>query len=222
MTNRMNCQTAQEQMQELLDQRWSKPIPGELQEHLSDCQPCQSWQTLFQLEAVPRHNQETVPVDFASQVVQRYSREQRRNQWFRNTSFLAIAASLLAAVMVWFLPTQPNQLARNIKADESPRDISYQLLNAVRKDYVAIQSQISSIPTPSLTIPSTISTAWEFRDLDDPLAIGMPAFRTLGTTLQGAVEPYEAPTRAVFQKVKSLIDDPDVKKAVETVKRRLI
>ena len=95
------------------------------------------------------------------------------------------------------------------------------LFDDVKKDYVFIQSQLATLQTPSLTIPSTITTALEMPDLDDPLTIGMPAIRTLGTTLQGAIEPYEAPARAAYQKVKTLIDDPNLKKLVETVRRRM-
>lgn len=221
MTNRINCQTAQEQLQELLDQRWAEPISHELQEHLSDCPPCQGMHAIFRTLGLPGQQHHTVPTNFAPNVVARYSREQRRGRWFRTSSFLAVAAALFAAVTLWVINTQLNHVARTIKPNEQSQDVPARLFDAMRKDYVAIQSQFSSFSTPNLTIPDTLTSAWELPDLDDPLAIGLPAMRTIGATFQGAVEPYEAPARAVLQKVKDWIDDPELKKVVEKVKRRL-
>ena len=62
--------------------------------------------------------------------------------------------------------------------------------------------------------------SWDMEDMNDPLAISMPALRTIGSTLQGAIEPYEAPARETMKRVQSLIDEPEVRKWVDNVKRR--
>ena len=212
----MNCQTAHDQLQELLDRRWNGPMPTELQKHLTECQACQSWQTLFHMQP-PSSSVELSP-DFAQRVVSRYTREQRRYRWIRTSSILALAASVMVAAFVWLsLP------AHQMPVNDNPSPLvaqekSRQLYQNMKQEWSDLQARVSQLPTPNITIPAVFR--WDMEDMNDPLAISMPALRTIGSTLQGAIEPYEAPARETMKRVKSLIDEPEVKKWVDNVKRR--
>jgi len=96
---------------------------------------------------------------------------------------------------------------------------SRRLYQNVKQEWSDLQARVSQLPAPSFTIPTTF-TQWDMEDVNDPLAIGMPTLRTIGSTFQGAIEPYEAPARETMKRVKSLIDEPEVKKWVDNVKRR--
>lgn len=215
----MKCQTAHDQLQELLDRHDNRPMPAELQDHLTSCQACQSWLTLFHIQ--PASATFDLSPDFAQRVVSRYTREQRRYRWIRNSSILAIAASLLVATFVWFSLPIPHTPARTNSGYEVAQEKSRQLYQNVKQEWSDLQARVSQLPAPSFTIPATF-TQWDMEDINDPLAISMPALRTIGSTLQGAIEPYEAPARATMKRVKALIDEPEVRKWVDDIKRRVM
>lgn len=219
MNKPMDCQTAQEQLQDLLDQRWTGTLPEPLREHLSVCSPCQTWQVLFSNASSSGIN---VPAGFSNRVLARYTRDQRRQRWFRVTSYLAMAASLLIAVLTWIITRPANNTTQPLRHQELAMGKSRELFETMRQDYFDIQTRVvSQFPTPSFPdIPNSLRTAMEFPDLDDPFSIGTPAIRNISTTFQGAIEPYEAPARAAYGKVKSMIEAPEVKKLVEKVKQR--
>lgn len=213
----MNCQSVQEQMQQLLDSRSTAPIPVELQGHLNECTQCQLWQALF--HAHPVSISSILPAEFATKTLYRYSREQRRHRWFRNSSLLALAAAMLVAVLTWAILNQPQTDKVRNNAEQAQLD-PQKVINDLRQDYIQIKGFSERVATLNVSFPSSLPS-WELRDFDDPLTMGMPAIRTIGTTLQGAVEPYGAPAKAAIQKVKSLVDDPEVKKWVDNVRKRL-
>jgi hypothetical protein len=216
MTKPMNCQTAHQQLQELLDRRWNGPMPSELQEHLTECQVCHNWQTLFHLQ--PRSPIVELSSDFSQRVVSRYTREQRRYRWIRTSSILALAASVVIAAFVW-LSLPAHQPRGRAISSEVAQEKSRRLYQNVILEWSDLQARVSQLPAPSFTIPAAFRD-WEMEDVNDPLAISMPALRTIGSTLQGAIEPYEAPARETMKRVQSLIDEPEVKKWVDNVKRR--
>ena len=213
----MNCQTAHDQLQELLDRRWNGPMPTELQKHLTECQACQSWQTLFHMQ--PGSSSVELSPDFAQRVVSRYTREQRRYRWIRTSSILALAASVMAAIFVWLSLPAHQPPGRTISSYEVAQEKSRQLYQNVKQEWSDLQARVAQLPAPSFTIPATFKQ-WDMEDVNDPLAISMPALRTIGSTLQGAIEPYEAPARETMKRMQSLIDEPEVKKWVDNVKRR--
>lgn len=219
MTNPMNCQTAHIRLQELLDRRWNSPLPAELQEHLSECQACQSWQTLFHL--MPAKATVELSADFAQRVISRYTQEQRRYRWIRTSSILAMAASVIVATFLWLSWPAQQPLGSTISSIEVAQEKSRRLYQNVKQEWSDLQARVSQLPAPSFTIPAALRE-WEMEDVNDPLAISMPALRTIGSTLQGAIEPYEAPARETMKRVKSLIDEPEVKKWVDNVKRRVM
>ncbi len=217
MTKPMNCQTAHDQLQELLDHRCNGPMPTELQDHLSECQACQSWQTLFHLQ--PGSATVELSADFTQRVVSRFAREQRRYRWIRTSSIFAMAASVMVATFVWLSLPAHQPPGRPISSYEVAQEKSRRLYQNVKQEWSDLQARVSQLPAPSFTIPATFSH-WDLEDVNDPLAISMPALRTIGSTLQGAIEPYKAPARETMKRVQSLIDEPEVRKWVDNVKRR--
>jgi hypothetical protein len=221
MTKPMNCQTAHEQLQELLDSRSDGPMPNDLQAHLAECQACQSWQALFHIHSASTTPNIELPADFGKQVLARYSREQRRIRWIGTSSLLAIAASLLVAGMVWLSLPQPHQPNRAVTGHELVQEKSLKLYEDAKQGWGELQARVSQLPAPSFSLPTTF-TEWDMQDVNDPLAVSMPALRTVGITLQGAIEPYQAPARETMKRVKALIEEPEVKKWVDNVKKRVM
>lgn len=206
---KMNCQAAQDRFQELLDERRGEPLPLDVQEHLSECAPCQSWRVL--LLSKPAPFKETVPNQFAERVLQRHQWERRKSRWLRGGSLLALAASLLFAVGVWYVMTPPkNEISQINHPADTAQQRSQKLIHEVRVQFASLQSRASSLQAPSIAIPETI-IGWELPTAD-PRDYSMPALRTISNSLQGAIEPLEAPAKAAYSKVKSVIDDPELRK----------
>lgn len=217
MTNMMPCQTAQEQLQQLLDDRCLQEMPRELQSHLAECAACAPWQALFPTTSAQPTLVE-LPANFAQRVVQRHTQEQRRQRWFRSSSWLAIAASLVMAGVVWVLlpPVTP---AKTVAAGETTQERSIKLYQNLKNDLDSIQARVAQLSPPRFEVPTTL-TQWELEDTIDPVAISMPALRTIGSTVQSAFEPYEAPARETMKKVRAWIDDPELKRFMDNVKKR--
>ena len=144
MTKPMNCQTAHEQLQELLDRRWNGPMPTELHEHLGECQACQSWQSLFRLQSGSA-NVELSP-DFAQRVVSRYTRDQRRYRWMRTSSLLALAASVVVAIFVW-LTLQAHQMPVNDNSSQVAQEKSRQLYQNMKQEWSDLQACFTTTDT---------------------------------------------------------------------------
>jgi hypothetical protein len=221
MTKPMNCQLAHEQLQELLDNRSGEMMPNDLQAHLTECQACQNWQALFHIHPAKTRPNVELPADFGKQVLARYSREQRQIRWIRTSSLLAIAASLLMAGFVWFSLLQPPHQVRPVTGYELAQEKSLKLYGNAKQEWGVLQAQVSQFTTPSFSLPTTF-IKWDMKDVNDPLAVSMPALRTVGITLQGAIEPYQAPARETMKRVKALIEEPEVKKWVDNVKKRVM
>lgn len=206
---KMNCQAAQDRFQELLDERRGEPLPLDVQEHLSECAPCQSWRVLLLSKPAPFC--EKVPNHFAERVLQRHQWERRKSRWLRGGSLLALAASLLFAVGVWYVSV-PNkgEMSQVNNASDTAQERSQKLIDDMRMQLASLQSRASSFQAPSIVLPETI-IGWELPPTD-PLDYSMPALRTISNSLQGAIEPLEAPAKAAYSKVKSVIDDPELRK----------
>ncbi|MFT3882204.1 MAG: hypothetical protein QM703_21455 [Gemmatales bacterium] len=221
MTKPMNCQTAHEQLQQLLDNRCDGSLPADLQDHLAECQACQNWQALFHMQPTGISPNLELPADFGKQILARYTREQRRIRWIRTSSLLAIAASLLVAGFVWISLPQPPHQVRPVTGYELAQEESLKLYENAKQRWGELQARVSELPAPSFSLPSTF-TEWDMQDVNDPLAVSMPALRTVGITLQGAIEPYQVPARETMKRVKALIEEPEVKKWVDNVKKRVM
>ncbi|HQR05591.1 MAG TPA: hypothetical protein PLN21_02155 [Gemmatales bacterium] len=221
MTKPMNCQTAHTQLNELLDSRSAGPMTADLQAHLVECQACQSWQALFHMQPTAKSPTFELPADFSKQVLARYSREQRRMRWIRASSLFAIAASLFVAGMVWLTLTQPHQSASAGRSKIPVEEKGRKLLDEISQELDEFQVRVSQLHAPNFSLPRTI-TEWDLQDVNDPLAVSMPALRTVGSSLQGVLEPFETPARNTMNRVKALIDEPEVKKWVDNVKRKVM
>lgn len=221
MTKPLNCLQAQEQLNLLLDNRSIVPMPSELQLHLVECQACQCWQAMFHMQPASSTSNIELPADFTKKVLTRYSHEQRRIRWIRTSSLLAIAASLLVAGMVWLLLPQPPHPVRPVSGYELAQEKSLKLYENAKLGWGQLQARVSQLPSPIFALPSTF-TEWDMQDVNDPLAVSMPALRTVGITLQGAIEPYQAPAKETMKRVKALIEEPEVKKWVDNVKKRVM
>jgi len=104
---------------------------------------------------------------------------------------------------------------------ELAQEKSLKLYENARQEWGVLQAQVSQLSTPSFSLPSTF-TEWDMQNVNDPLAVSMPALRTVGITLQGAIEPYQTPARETMKRVKALIDEPEVKKWVDNFKKRVM
>lgn len=221
MINSMNCTTAQELLQLLLDQRSTQQIPNEVQEHLAQCQSCANWQVFFASKPVAFSPEWMLPAGFSQRVLDQYSREQRRHKWFRTSSLLALAASVVSAVCIWmFLPSE-NKTTKFIAQRDLSQQQTFILYQNMMNKFGSIQDQVGRLSALQLQVPETF-TQWDFEDVVDPLAITKPAIRTISSTIQGAIEPYEAPARETVKKVKALIDDTDFRKWMNEAKKRMM
>lgn len=213
----MTCHDAQQVIQQLLDQHQAQSMPPAVAEHLQSCSTCRPWQALLVYHPTKMIPGEIRP-DFAQQTIQRYQQERGRQRWLRGGMFLALAASLFIAGMVWFTSqpaiTNPSPVNRQELAQVKSRE----LLKSMRQEFAALQQQASQLQAPSWSIPGTLPE-FELIDYSDAIAISMPAIRTIGHSLQGAMEPYEMPAKAAYTKVKAVMDDPTVKKWVNRFNR---
>lgn len=210
--NNMTCQSAQQLFQEMLDQRQATALEPSVTEHLTTCEECHAWQLLLGYQP-ERWTHGDLRADFARQVVQRYQHERRRQRWLRGGSILTMAASLLIAGFVWFSSRPAPFTPLKGNSSELAQLKSRELLTNMRNEFAQLQTQALLIQPPHWTIPASL-TDWEFNEYGDALAVSMPAIKTIGNSLQGAIEPYELPAKTAYSKVKAVIDDPEIKKWV--------
>ncbi len=213
---KMNCQAAQDRFQELLDERRGEPLPVDLQEHLTDCVPCQSWQALLSIRPAPFC--ETVPNQFAERVLQRHQWERRKQRWLRGSSLLALAASLLIACVAWYLSIMPKGDLKQPFNQTDVADTRTKIINDLQDGFAKIRTRANTLQLPAISLPDNLPS-WEL-PAADPMAYSMPALRTISNSLQGAIEPLEAPAKAAYSKVKSVIDDPELRKWVSKLNGR--
>jgi hypothetical protein len=213
---KLNCQQTEEALQKLLDARAGQPLPRTVTEHLAHCAQCQSWQTLLHLP-LPSPGVH-VPAGFAGRVVERHQWERRKQRWFRYGSMLALAACLLVGVFTLFNLPANHQAQATLPISNVREQQTTQLFTSIRYGYVALLDQALSIQPPSIPLPELPS--WELPGIDDPFSIGRPALQTISNTFQNTIEPLEAPTKAAIQRVKSVIDDPEVRKFMSRLNGR--
>jgi hypothetical protein len=206
----MSCQHIQRQLQVLLDRR--STLPHDLQTHLMHCSACQPWQALFNTPTSPTDLYK-LPDRFAQSVINRYQLEQTRNRWLRRASYLACAAAIALACFTWFIQHPASSAPMAQPLHPKPTLQPHQLLTTVRNEFNSLTERPWNWPTPSFTLPSTI-TSWELPELENPLEIGYPTLRNFSQTIQYAIEPFEEPTRQAISKVKAVIEAPEVKKWV--------
>ncbi|MFO0815489.1 MAG: hypothetical protein U0796_19915 [Gemmatales bacterium] len=214
---KLNCLQAEQSIQQLLDERAGHPLPQALSDHLAHCPQCQSWQSLFHLPLPPLGNR--VPTGFANRVIERHQWEQRKQRWLRYGSMLALAACLLIAIAAWYV-TQPgvaNVTNASVNELAAAKEKSRRILSNLQDELASIPKISYPWQVPSITVPDMFT---ELPGMNDPLSIGMPAIRTIGNTFQNTIEPLEAPAKAAYDKVKSVIDDPELRKLMSRISGR--
>jgi hypothetical protein len=159
-----------------------------------------------------------LPADFAGQVVRRYRRAERvRTLLYRGSLFAAAAAVVLALflgkVLVGGPPRLPEVASTRGESPASPEIM--QLVTAVRAGFDKLPDQLSQFSPPSLDL-SVPSFTYQ---PPAPLDASLSSIRSLGDTFQGAVEPLERPAKEAYQKVIEIIDEPDLQKWIQKVKK---
>lgn len=90
---------------------------------------------------------ETVPNQFAERVLQRHQWERRKLRWLRGGSLLALAASLLFAVGVWYLtPPSKGEISQINNPTNTAQERSQKMLEEVRSKFVSLQSRAFFLP----------------------------------------------------------------------------
>jgi hypothetical protein len=89
--------------------------------------------------------------------------------------------------------------------------------------WISAKQEIEQVPErwqsfrpPSLDFLAALPE-FELQVPSDPLTGTMPSVKALGTTLQAAIEPIEAPAKEAYQKVKMIMHDPNLKKWLDNV-----
>jgi hypothetical protein len=206
-----DCSQALRLIQHMLDQRWTRPIPPALRRHLDQCPACAAWTSLFHHEPYPIPDRP--PSGFADRVLAaaRPRRQSRRRLVY--ASALAVAAALLFAVYLRL----PGHTSAPGPQPQSPAASLPELLSSVRKEVEQFPDYVRQVKPPSISLLTSLP-AFEINAGDDPFAGSLPPLKSLGASLQGAAQPIELPARAAYQKVKQIIDDPQVRKWVESVR----
>lgn len=209
-TNDLTCRHARRLLQRLLDRHWTRPLPVKLRRHLRHCRPCRDWKPLFQYEPaeVP-----VLPADFAIGVVSRYHWEERRRAWQRRASWFAAAAAVLLTLFLGkLLPTGTEQPASSV-AQARPNLTS--LVAEVSRGIETLPQRWKLLSPPSVSWPDITFDV----PTPDPLDVSLPPLRSLGDTLQEAVVPLRRPAREVYQRVIEIIDEPELQKWYQTVRK---
>jgi hypothetical protein len=211
---KLTCQEAQELVQRMLDQRQGRPPAGDLRHHLDACPSCSPWNALLTFQ--PEAALGTLPATFSSRVARLAQRERGIRTWTFRGSMLAAAAAVILALYLGnqVIPNPEPTLAGPATAATSLPEV----FQKVKKEVEQFPAYVQQVRAPSLDMLPAFLT-FELAQNHDPIASSLPPFKSLGESLQGAVEPIEIPAKAAYKKVKEIVDDPQLRKWVESVRR---